>query len=38
MRFRVEPGAFGVTVGTSSEGGLTAGFEVFGQSAPRRRR
>jgi beta-glucosidase len=28
MRFRVEPGAFKVTVGTSSEGGLEAGFDV----------
>jgi beta-glucosidase len=38
MRFRVEPGAFGVTVGTSSEGGLAGSFEVFGQQPPRRRR
>ncbi|HEU4595615.1 MAG TPA: beta-glucosidase BglX [Pyrinomonadaceae bacterium] len=38
MRFRVEPGTFNVTVGTSSEGGLTASFEVFEQRAPRRRR
>lgn len=28
MRFRVEPGAFKVAVGTSSEGGLEAGFDV----------
>ncbi len=38
MRFRVEPGAFGVAVGTSSEGGLTASFEVFEQQTTRRRR
>jgi beta-glucosidase len=31
MRFVVEPGAFKVTVGTSSEGGLEAGFEVVGR-------
>lgn len=31
MRFMVEPGAFKVTVGTSSEGGLEAGFEVVGR-------
>ncbi|MBA2340495.1 MAG: beta-glucosidase BglX [Pyrinomonadaceae bacterium] len=29
MRFRVEPGAFKVIVGTSSVGGLEAGFEVI---------
>ncbi|MFL6229447.1 MAG: beta-glucosidase BglX [Pyrinomonadaceae bacterium] len=28
MRFRVEPGKFGVTVGTSSVGGLDASFDV----------
>ncbi|MCA1634613.1 MAG: glycoside hydrolase family 3 C-terminal domain-containing protein [Acidobacteria bacterium] len=37
MRFRVEPGAFTVTVGNSSEGGLTSSFEVFEQRTPRRR-
>ncbi|MBA3241275.1 MAG: glycoside hydrolase family 3 C-terminal domain-containing protein [Acidobacteria bacterium] len=37
MRFRVEPGAFNVTVGTSSDGGLTSSFEVFEQRATRRR-
>jgi beta-glucosidase len=31
MRFVVEPGAFKVMVGTSSEGGLEAGFEVVGR-------
>ncbi|HVG32756.1 MAG TPA: glycoside hydrolase family 3 N-terminal domain-containing protein [Pyrinomonadaceae bacterium] len=31
MRFVVEPGAFKVTVGTSSLGGLEAGFEVVGR-------
>jgi beta-glucosidase len=38
MRFRVEEGAFNVTVGTSSEGGLTTHFNVFERPAPRRRR
>jgi beta-glucosidase len=38
MRFRVEPGAFALTVGTSSEGGLAGSFEVFAQQPPRRRR
>jgi len=31
LRFVVEPGAFKVMVGTSSEGGLEAGFEVVGR-------
>ena len=31
MRFMVEPGAFKVIAGTSSEGGLEAGFEVVGR-------
>lgn len=31
LRFVVEPGAFKVMVGTSSEGGLEAGFEVIGR-------
>jgi beta-glucosidase len=31
MRFVVEPGAFKVFVGTSSEGGLESGFEVAGR-------
>ncbi|HEY0006164.1 MAG TPA: fibronectin type III-like domain-contianing protein, partial [Pyrinomonadaceae bacterium] len=31
MRFVVEPGRFNLTVGTSSVGGLEAGFEVVGR-------
>ena len=31
MRFAVEPGLFKVFVGTSSEGGLEAGFEIVGK-------
>jgi beta-glucosidase len=38
MRFRVEPGSFNVTIGTSSEGGLTTAFEVLEQRPPGRRR
>ena len=37
MRFRVEPGAFNVTIGTSSDGGLTSSFEVFEQRTPMQR-
>jgi beta-glucosidase len=37
MRFRVEPGSFNLTVGTSSEGGLSTAFEVLEQRPPGRR-